>query len=299
MRYPPTSSHYPQPGERYSRWVVTGPAYPGARGCSFVPCRCDCGTEREVNGLNLKRGLTRSCGCYQPEARREQALTSPDGAAPGSRFTSWVVVGPAFFIGRKKLVACKCNCGTTRALSVAALKGGLSRSCGCLQRPPREVAFWQKVQKSEGGCWLWQGKPRADGYGRLQAGGKCYGAHRVSWELHFGPIPAGQLVCHRCDTPMCVRPDHLFLGTIKDNQADMVAKGRSAAGMRNWVAQNPESSRGENNGRAKLTETQAREIRRRCQARETIHKNLAAEYGVTPSTIGGIARRRLWKHLEE
>lgn len=78
------------------------------------------------------------------------------------------------------------------------------------------------------GCWLWRGTIQTTGYGQIRVGqrGPVYLAHRLAWELANGPIPKGMLVLHHCDNPPCVRPDHLFLGTHRDNALDCIAKGR-------------------------------------------------------------------------
>lgn len=72
-------------------------------------------------------------------------------------------------------------------------------------------------------CWRWRGKSK---YGTVWRDGRNHFVHRVSYELHYGPIPLGMFVCHHCDTPGCIRPTHLFLGTQQDNIRDAVAKGR-------------------------------------------------------------------------
>lgn len=87
--------------------------------------------------------------------------------------------------------------------------------------------FWGRVLKTES-CWLWAATPPTQ-YGSISLNGKTYMAHRLSYILANGPIDDGRLVCHKCDIPGCVRPDHLFLGTHADNSLDMVAKGRSVS----------------------------------------------------------------------
>lgn len=101
--------------------------------------------------------------------------------------------------------------------------GGHVRYCSVTT----EQLFWMKVDKvGDGGCWLWTGAKRWDGYGRLQIPGRQLTAHRYSWELAEGPIPDGMHVLHYCDTPGCVNPGHLWLGSHDDNMRDRSRKNR-------------------------------------------------------------------------
>src|SRR3990167_7548460 len=92
----------------------------------------------------------------------------------------------------------------------------------------------------ESGCWLWTGSTFFGGYGQIWDSERKVkeGAHRVSWKLHKGPILDGFYVLHRCDVPCCVNPDHLFLGTLTDNQNDCVRKGRHVPGMNSTLTKN-------------------------------------------------------------
>lgn len=135
------------------------------------------------------------------------------------------------------------------------------------------------VVVSSGGCWLWTGHKARFGHGILLIDGKKRGAHRVSWIAHHGPIPDGMCVCHRCDVPACVNPDHLFLGTVKENFDDMRAKNRQPFGERS--------------GRAKLTEGDVRLIRMDTRAQ----KDIAGEFGITGTLVRKIKNREIWKHV--
>lgn len=86
--------------------------------------------------------------------------------------------------------------------------------------------FWARVEKTDA-CWLWTGSTYGIGYGQFKHANKNRAAHIFSYELHHGPVPEGLVVCHHCDVPGCVRPDHLFVGTHKDNTQDMMRKGRN------------------------------------------------------------------------
>lgn len=132
------------------------------------------------------------------------------------------------------------------------------------------------------GCRLWTGGLfRATGYGRLTWERRSQLAHRLAWEVANGPIPEGLLVCHKCDVPACVNPDHLFLGTNADNMADRDAKGRHTplVGIRHNLA--------------KLDEAAVLAIR----ADTRSHAVVARQYGVTLFTISKIRLRKIWKHI--
>ncbi|WP_126463654.1 HNH endonuclease signature motif containing protein [Sulfuritortus calidifontis] len=135
---------------------------------------------------------------------------------------------------------------------------------------------------SNTGCWIWTGARHPQGYGLIKLkDGAQLRAHRVAYELAHGPIPDGLQVCHRCDNRRCVRPGHLFLGTAKDNAADMVAKGRAARNT------------GERNGASRLTRQDIEAIR----ADDSLYRELASRFRVSPSAIGLIKRRERWKHV--
>jgi hypothetical protein len=96
--------------------------------------------------------------------------------------------------------------------------------------PPRwepRFDFMVKRYDHPKGCWEWQAAKSSFGHGRAKIGGKLYSPHRLAYEKHFGPIPTGKMVLHKCDNPSCVNPDHLFIGTARDNVRDMMSKGRA------------------------------------------------------------------------
>lgn len=161
---------------------------------------------------------------------------------------------------------------------------------------PLEQRFWEKVDRS-GECWLWMGTRYKTGYGQIKVKDKTLKAYRVAYELTYGPIPKGLMICHKCDNPPCVRPDHLFSGTGQENHDDQKTKGRTLTGDRNWTRIHPERvRRGEKATKAKLTESQVRAIYSRILDGERPY-SLAREYGVTYQTIYSIVVGKSWRHL--
>lgn len=144
--------------------------------------------------------------------------------------------------------------------------------------PKARPTFWEYVDKS-GNCWVWTGTLAAGGYGRFLGDS----AHRLSYEQTYGAIPDGYFVCHRCDNPPCVRPEHLFLGTHQDNMDDMDAKDRRAIGERH--------------GCARLAPEQVQAIRSRYAAGGVSYGSLAKEYDISKATVSHIVTGRKWKHL--
>jgi hypothetical protein len=153
-------------------------------------------------------------------------------------------------------------------------------------RGPIEDRFWTRVEKTDG-CWLWVGGKSPSGYGLISVGKKSEGTrsvHRLSYEMHHGPIPKGFVVMHSCDNRACVNPDHLSVGTHKDNTDDMIAKGRKRT-----VA-----PLGTQNGKSLLTEAQVRYIR----SSPLGNAALGRELGVSTNCVRGVRTGRTWSHVE-
>lgn len=213
----------------------------------------------------------------------------------GFKSNRWTVVSEAqksaTSIRAGKYWNCVCECGTERVVYGSTIRTGHSKSCGCLKAETSaahmkqmrlkksgtiEERFFSRFSKLKNGCWQWNAHADKDGYGVLPGANQNTRAHRLSYEIHIGPIPDGMIVCHHCDNPGCVNPEHLFVGTAKDNAQDALQKDRHYLG--------------EKNGRAKLTAEYVEKIKKS----DLSYVELGSIYGVSKSTISNIKRGKGW-----
>jgi len=145
--------------------------------------------------------------------------------------------------------------------------------------------FWMNVNKATEGCWVWRGGKTGAGYGALQENKKFILAHRLSYEIHNGAIPEGMVVCHKCDNPSCVNPDHLFIGTQAENMLDKKNKGRAKG-----------AHKGGEHALAKLDSAKVCEIRN-LMASGVKHREITKKYKISMSTLTDIKSGKTWGHL--
>lgn len=135
-----------------------------------------------------------------------------------------------------------------------------------------EERFWSKIRKTTD-CWLWEGS-KSSGYGKICVNNKSVSVHRISFILHKGKIPKGMSVLHTCDEPSCVNPNHLWVGTHRENMMDRDNKGRS--------------------GTAKLNRKKVKEIRNIYSTRDCTQEELGKQFGVSTTAISNIIKNKRW-----
>jgi hypothetical protein len=221
--------------------------------------------------------------------------------APGEKFGRLQVIARAEGCGphHETLWRCLCECGRETIIKSNKLRSGHVKSCGCLKRrsglqhpnadtrPVLDRLAEQSHTVLATGCKIWTGMLKSSfGHGNISIAGKLVPVHRAAWEAERGPIPDGLDCLHNCpggDNPACWNVDHLWLGTQGDNNADRDRKGRQIA------------PKGEQHGMARLTERDIIAIR----ADDRLNYLIAADYGVTGTTIGRIKRRTAWAHVTD
>jgi hypothetical protein len=198
------------------------------------------------------------------------------------------------------------QCGNAFKTKPCWIRKGFGKYCS---KPCADAAlkvspvtrFWASVDKSGGddACWPWTAGKEKRGYGRLFVNGRNVTTSRFSFELHKGPIPNGLFVLHRCDNPPCCNPAHLFLGTLTDNSADMVSKGRQAKGENHGSRTHPGAvkkaiTRGEKHHAAKLNRHSAQEIVSLYRQGGITMQRLADKYGVHLVTVCDVIHGKTW-----
>ena len=146
---------------------------------------------------------------------------------------------------------------------------------GGLRLPPAHERLSAALTETPSGCLVKTTSLNQKGYSRMTIDGQRVLCHRLAWEVAHGPIPAGRAVCHTCDNPPCCNPDHLFLGSIADNNRDMWDKGRGTISPPKW---------------RKIPPSEHDAIKRRLADGER-HQSIAASYGVTRQAINYLAKR--------
>jgi HNH endonuclease len=188
----------------------------------------------------------------------------------------------------KRKWICICDCGIEKSIHEAALFKG-TRSCTCLKWPHKEEyhqkkrEFLEKTTARKNGCWIWEKSKNRIGYGATSYRSKSILAHRLAWIVFHGDIPQGMKICHSCDERSCVNPDHLFIGTQRDNIRDMFIKGRR-------------SIKFFNHPRCLMSIEKIKEIRS-LLSMGLSQKRIAEIMVVSQSTISQIKLGKRWSHI--
>lgn len=269
-----------------------------------------------------------ACGCRTPATcttfnRFERTNIMPAKISViGRRFGRLKIIGdaPSHYTssGRAiRQVECLCDCGKTVIVCLSNLSGSSGRktkSCGCLYRDTHCDGFdlvenrkvkpmnpFDYIEINPNGCWDWKGATSKAGYGIIMVYGKATLVHRYMWEVYNGkPIPEGLYCCHSCDRPCCCSPNHLFIGTPKDNTQDALKKGRLTAQVetlkRLWATK-WKDRRGEQAYKSKLTTEQVLEMRRLHSEEGWGYERLRKHFGVSFGVAQRIINRKSWAHI--
>ena len=171
-----------------------------------------------------------------------------------------------------------------------------------MARPKNGTTFWDRVYplaKQDGDCLIFTGHRNEDGYGRIFRNGRLVYIHREVWAAKNGEIPEGKEICHTCDNPSCINPNHLWAGTHLENMQDRSAKGRQARPFGNTYSKGKSINRGSKHGLSKFTEEQVKAIKSSLSVNKTWGNvvALAAEYGVSSTAINHIRAGTRWGHV--
>lgn len=255
-------------GKRKGMLTIKEYSHQGNDGSYFWKALCDCGKIRLITtgAFNSNRTKTLNCGCFKKEY--ENVI--------GKIYGKLKIINRMGLDKRKKhsIYLCKCDCGNEKIIGFDSLNRGRSTSCGCLRKPTLEYRLKNDVYIDQNGCWNWKGSISNTGYALIQ--NKII--HREAYKLLKGNIPKGMKVCHSCDNRKCVNPDHLFIGTQKDNIMDMMKKNRG--------------------GIRKTTTDKVLEIRKDFSKGLSINE-LCEKFKMNYARIYRIVNRLTWKFLND
>ena len=187
---------------------------------------------------------------------------------------------------KREMAPCK-TCGKEFYCPPSRKRNGWGMFCSraCYRKPQNDLTqedrFWlvmKDVPRPESGCWVWVGTVAGNGYGKIQYSKGRYQAHRVSYAIFHGPLSPELQVCHTCDNPPCVNPDHLYQGTAMDNSRDMVMRDRHKGPTRKLLARDVYAIKA-------------------LIAQEVPYKKISASYGVSECHISEIKHGKVWKHI--
>jgi len=186
---------------------------------------------------------------------------------------------------------CKCKCGKEKYILICDLTRRKYKSCGCERRIDDKFynkrflqRFKAKTERLANGCLKWNGFVNQCGYPRISYKGKAYLGNRLIWELNFGKIPEGKLICHTCDNPNCLELKHLYIGTPKDNMQDCILRKRHKTPI------------GSESTNTKLTEYEVNQIKIAFSKGVTI-RYISKKYNIGKSTAFRIKNGVTWKHV--
>lgn len=263
-------------GKQFGRLTVTEEApNKGKRTC--WSCQCICGSVCIISTDELRSGDSESCGCLKKELIFEDITNKKFGFLTALECLYTKKSSTTY------MWKCLCDCGNICEVDGKNLRISHTKSCGCYK--PDNVKlheatkrFYENIEKTDT-CWNWKGL-YWNGYGVLFYK-KQITAHRFSYMIHKGSLEKGKCICHTCDNPKCVNPEHLYQGSFKDNAKDASDRGR----LRH----------GEKHHKSKLTEDDVRYILTSTEK----GIDLAKKYGVTKTQISLIRTRKSWLKIKQ
>ncbi len=280
-------------GFKTGKLTVTAYSHVGrvrSKNVNFWNAICECGNNRVISTgeLNRKRTLVPSCGCYH----YFKDLS-------GKKFNDLTVLKLNHKNKSQYYWLCKCNCGNEKVIRGESLTRKIVKTCGCLTNPNQSIYIDRTKQRllsnieiNSNGCWNWEGFIAPSGYGKITAirlG--VQSTHRLSWLIHKGKIPDGRWVLHTCDNKKCCNPDHLYLGTVKENVKDAMERGQFPKG--------PNKKKGFIGSKHPLTELNEDKVRYiKFLCKNNFNRSeICSFFGVKKHVIGQIARNKTWKHV--